>query len=154
MKNFIFEQCQFLNLLLLWQWSINFEFLDLNYIWFLPRNFNFGLNSFLLHFCETLFFNLLRPPSLPFCKIEANHSDSMFYYLKNYLFLMGDFEFAIPWITLAKSYPRSKIVGLCLLIFGYFSSPYTLIRDPKLIFICEYKSDPTLIWHGLERYSK
>ena len=59
-----------------------------------------SLKLVLLHFCETWFFNLLRPPSLPFCKIEANHSDSMFYYLKSYLFLMGDFEFAIPWITL------------------------------------------------------
>ena len=37
------------------------------------------------------------------------------------------------------------IVGLRLLIFGYFSPPYSLIRDPTLIFICKYESEPTLI---------
>ena len=57
------------------------------------QKFEFWLKIFLLHFCETWFFNLLRPPSLPFFKIEENHSDSMFYYLKNYLFLKADFEF-------------------------------------------------------------
>ena len=29
----------------------------------------------------------------------------MFYYLKNYLFLKADFEFAIPWITLPWGWP-------------------------------------------------
>ena len=28
----------------------------------------------------------------------------MFYYLKNYLFLKADFEFAIPWITLTRAH--------------------------------------------------
>ena len=39
-------------------------------------------------------------------------------------------------------------VGLRLLIFGCFLCPYALIRDPTLIFICEYESDPMLIRNG------
>ena len=43
---------------------------------------------------------LIFDPGMAFFKIKGNHSDSMFHDLKDYLFLMGDFEFAIPLITL------------------------------------------------------
>ena len=66
------------------------------------QKFRVLFQNFYLHFWETYFFNLLRPLSLPFYKIKGNHSDSMFYYLKNYLFLMADFGFGIPWITLTQ----------------------------------------------------
>ena len=54
------------------------------------------------------------------------------------------FDIYVPFIFLI-TLEFLIIVGLCLLIFGYFSSPYALIRDPTLIFICKYESDPTLI---------
>ena len=77
-----------------------FQILRLKLHMVFTQKFEFWFQNFFYFTFEKLNFLTFWGPSLPFCKIKGNHSDSMFLYLKNYLFLMGDFGFAIPWITL------------------------------------------------------
>jgi len=89
------------------------------------------------------FSNLFRPFPLPFCEIERNCWARMIHYLKDYLVLMGDFGFAIPWIMLPStvkfwesnlkdffdpsptSSPNTCPLFLTLWGYPYFTQPFT-----------------------------